>query len=159
MLHFIHINEAFWVACSFIIFAFLCYLFFRKPVLKALDNKIDGIAYVISNSEKILKETEDEVLKMRESFVQIQKDRVQILADAKSSGEQIIMDSQQETKKIINEMRDNNHQKINEIALSYKGRLYKACVDKIFDDLKKVVEQNRSAFDPLKFINDVKINK
>ena len=81
-MHFL--DESFWLAVSFIIFAYLAYKPAKRAILNSLDAKITQVKALVMEAENLKKDAASILLKTQDEIKNLNNIRVQILATARS---------------------------------------------------------------------------
>ena len=81
-MHFL--DESFWLAVSFIIFAYLAYKPAKRAILNSLDAKIAQVKALVAEAENLKKDAASILLKTQDEIKNLNNLRVQILNTARS---------------------------------------------------------------------------
>lgn len=94
-------DTTFWVAISFVIFAFIAFKMGRKSVIGALDNKINEIKSEIENAERLRVEAQELLAQYQRKQRDAENEAADILARAKEQAKMLQDNAQKELAEVM----------------------------------------------------------
>lgn len=145
-MHFL--DESFWLAVSFIIFAYLAYKPAKRAILNSLDAKIAQVKSLVAEAENLRKDAANILLKTQDEIKNLSNLRVQILDDARSDAKLIAETRAAEMQEQLEQKKKDAFESINQQQINTYNNIkqdFARLTMKLAEEYLKETDNNNSS--------------